>query len=84
MHFHSEAAGAKPKIPCDLFTIAGGQRRINRRAADEIVLPGHLVGGVRLRLGTRAEPDAGDAVATHDRHAVGREGPLAVSYTHLA
>ena len=49
---------------------------VHRRAGDQILLPGNLVGRVGLALRAGAKAHAGDAVPALDGHAVGGEGPL--------
>ena len=69
----AEAGGGAVLV---LGLVETGDSRVQRRAGDEVLLPGDLVGGVSLRLGTGAEADAGDAVAALNRNAVRGERPL--------
>ncbi|MPM23445.1 hypothetical protein SDC9_69918 [bioreactor metagenome] len=59
-----------------LALVKGGNECVNRGAGHEILLPGDLVGRVRLALRSGAEADAGDAVAALNGDAVGRERPF--------
>ena len=59
-----------------LGLVEHGNSGIERCAGDEVLLPGDLVGRVRLGFGTGAKADAGDAVAALDGNAVRGEGPL--------
>ena len=67
-----------------LGLVQAGNGGVQRGAGHQILLEGHLVGGVSLRLGTGAEAHAGDAVAALNGHAVGGEGPLVGEGTALA
>ena len=55
-----------------LGLIQAGNGGIQSGAGHQILLEGHLVGGVGLRLGTGAEAYAGNAITALDGNAVGR------------
>ena len=69
----AEAGGGAVLV---LGLVQAGNGGVQGGAGHQVLLEGHLVGSVRLGLGTGAEAHAGDAVAALDGHAVGGEGPL--------
>ena len=71
------AAGAElAHVLAAAAAVERGGQRVHGRAAHEILLPGDLVGRVRLRFRAGAEAHARDAVAALDGHAVGGERPF--------
>ena len=52
-------------------------------AGNQILFPGLLVRSVGLCLCTGAEADTGNAVSSHNGHAVGGEGPFVRQWTGL-
>jgi len=74
LQFGVDGAGCDADFLRDLSGLRAGG--VKGRAVDEIPLPRLFVGGVGFLLLARSEADHRDAVATHDRNAIGGEGPF--------